>query len=576
MSFPAIPTFVWICDRCSATNLQFSNPNDCSVCKHKRCSRCTVGTANPDTLSRVQNAPFDPSIIDRLTRDFEYRVNVGAVLVEENPDIPVSGGYDSSSTSLVKNPDRVFSLKHMWEGNPEMNNRSWLTNSGEQVHFGFKGEELVAAKALALDYRPIKPNNLDGPIHPIFRLYNWNNTPDDIYEVLKPGLRLATMFLSQERCMRWWSTILLGQREPDILGAQRTWHPAQRIKVPVPITPGNSFQAIEYLHEKGEDVVKGEGHLLSFRFNDKLAECGLNGLAIYGYTKKVGPWEGLLPTEKEWMDHFSKKKMHRTIVRLHGDFYREACKLQALKYPDENQKLRFYLFFAVCLCHEVAHAIEQADVYHGNDTPYFVPEPFIGDLWERESGNFWEKFTFGGIIRPINFDMSCKYGLCTQEWPGRPGESDWESTIYSIPMDWIEKIQQQEFWDDNEDILTGETQQELEEWLCPPRAFGTAKAWGCAVVFLMSESELNRAQHEDFKESLERKAKQDSWRERLKEEEERKSKNDPEDDIYNRVSDPQPLPQNSKGRNRSRSPGTEAEDKVESRKAETKKRREEP
>ena len=278
--------------------------------------------------------------------------------------------------------------------------------------------------------------------------------------------------------------MLLGQREPEILGAERTWHPAQRIKEPVPITPSNSFQAIEYLNEKGEDVVKGEGHLISFRFSDKM----------YHYqatTKKVGDWEGSLRTE-EWTDHFSKKKMHRTIVRLHADIYNEACKLRDLKYPDENQKLRFYLFLAVSLCHEVAHAIEQADVFHGNETPYFVPEPFIGNLWERESGSMWEKFTFGGKIYSINGDSSGKYGLCTEAWPCPSEDREWQNTMYSIPMDWIEKIQQQQFWDENEDILTGETQRELEEWLYPPRERAAAKAWGLPCVLTMPESEFAR------------------------------------------------------------------------------------
>jgi len=660
MSFAGIPTNIWICDSCSVTNRQFSNPDYCSVCTHKRCSGCAVGTATLDSIKRPcdawlmqyppreelspdqnaddsenipvdlasptggESAPFDSSVIDNLARDFEYKAHVGDVLIEESPDLPLLGGYDLS-LNLVKDPQNIFYLKHKWEDNPEMNNRFWLTNSGERVHFGFKGEELISAKALALDYRPIKPNNLDVPIHPLFQLDHWNNTPDDVYRVLKPALRLATMFLRQERCMRWWSIMLLGEREPEILGAERSWHPAQRIKAPVSITPGNSFQAIEYLHEKGEDVVEGEGHLVSFRFIEKLTDCSGKG-SYYGYTKKVGAWEGSLPLEQEWMDHFSKKKMHRTIVKLHGDFYNEACKLRALRFPDENQKLRFYLFFAVTLCHEVAHAIEQADVHHGKDTPYFVPEPFVGDMWERESGNMWEKFTFGGKIWPINCDMSCKYGLSTQAWPCPPGDRDWQNTIYSIPMDWIEKIQQQGFWDDNEDILTGETQQELEQWLFPPRGLGTAKAWGSPVVLTMLESEFLRVLQEDFEEEMglqEKQVKEATWRQKLREEEQRERKleqkiqnrqaaalqketerlakeaektsrrqrhamlpnrrKDAETEAYERIADLQPplrLVGGSGGRDRSRSPRrtprTEAEDRMESRKAGTRKPREEP
>lgn len=592
--------------------------------------------AAPDSPLRGQDASSDPSIMDTLAESFKWKANIDPVLIEENPDVPVQGASYDLSSNLSWNPQKIFDAKHQWEANPEMNNRFWLTNSGERVHFGFKGEGLISAKALSLEYRPIRPNNLEVPIHPLFQLDHWNNTPDDIYEFLKPALRLATMFLSQERCMRWWCTMLLGEREPDMSDIHKFGRPAQRIRAPVPITPGNALTAIEYLWEKGEEVVEGEGHLLSFRFGENLHLSWGRGPA-FAYTCPLDTWEGPLPTHKTWMDHYSKKKMHRAVVGLHGDYYKQACKLRDLKFPDENQKLRFYFLFAVSLCHEVAHTVESADLYHGSDTPYFVPEPYVEDMSVRESGCMWEKFTFGGRIFPVNDDVSCRYGLYTQAWPCPPGERDWQNTLYSIPMDWIEKIQQQEFWDDHADILTGETQRELERFLYPPRTSGTAKAWGRGLVLTMLESEFLRVIQEDledkmgvqgteareaavwarmetaWREMLKVEAERDAQREqeirvrqaaacqedadeRKKEAEERKEelrrnrpigprnrREHPEVEVFYRITEPQPglrlrgRPVDREGRRRSKSPPRQrkmpAEERAEARAASVRKRR---
>ena len=591
-------------------------------------------TVDPESPTGGYDVPLDPYIGDYLAEDFERKVHIDEVVMEENSDVLAYRGFYDLSANQIKDPRWIIDAKHAWEANPDMNSHLWLTNSGERVHYGFRGEELITAKALSLDYRPIKPNNLDIDIHPLLRLDHWNNTPDDIYEVLKPALRLATMFLSNERCMRWWSCMLLGEREPDISGTMLLGQPVQRIKAPVPITPGNSFKAIEYLREKGEDVVEGEGHLISFRFRDDLWHPFPEGARVcFGITSHIGSWEGPLPLERKWTEIFTKKKMNRAIVRLHADFYVEACKLRDLKYPDENQKLRFYLFFAVILCHEIAHAIEVTDIFHGSDIPFFVPEPFVGNIRARESGNVWEKFTFGGRLWPINGDMSCKYGLCTQSWPCPPEDREWQNTLYSIPMDWIEKIQQQSFWDESEDILTGEPQRALEEWLYPPKRQETAKAWGDAIVLNMPESEFFRVLQEEFEEKALLKEKKDkeaeaALRQMLQEELERERERErgiqvreaaawerdaahqreeaeqtkiyfrrqrqgmrrersegPVDDVFDRITEPQPplrlrRPASHDGLARSRSPRrrpkTEAEERMESRRAGTRKPKVEP
>ena len=110
-------------------------------------------STDPSSPVRDPSAPFDSSNFDNLSRDFEHKAHVGEVLVKENPDVPLFRDYDLSG-NFVKDPYRIIDFKHKWEANPEMNERLWLTNSGERVHFGFKGEELISAKALALDYRP--------------------------------------------------------------------------------------------------------------------------------------------------------------------------------------------------------------------------------------------------------------------------------------------------------------------------------------------------------------------------------------------------------------------------------------
>jgi hypothetical protein len=182
---------------------------------------------------------------------------------------------------------------------------------------------------------------------------------------------------------------------------------------------------------------------------------------------------GLFPTPKHTME-YSYASMHpikdhlvgwqpkpgepcrRSRIRLHTDFYTTARKLSKLRNPDQAQVLRFNFFFAVNLAHELAHFLwmsswstRRLDIYNFGTEVLAVdaePEPYFNDQAFKELGAAFETKVFGGRIEPISCRVDCAYGLTTSD---QPNDTDPHPTrtFYTIPMDFVAKMQQQSTWD---------------------------------------------------------------------------------------------------------------------------------
>ena len=334
--------------------------------------------------------------------------------------------------------------------------------------YGFRPEELLSAGAL---YSPnARSSNLTNDLHPFFHRRRFDDTPDIIYDQLVPGLRLATMFLTQPVCCQYWVTLAQGQRTHDVAMSKKLGRKCLRIPENVPLTMKNAREVIEYIKKLDE------ASIIHFSFRKDLY---LNRPKdVLARTRPVCDVDFEIPEGLA----FRPKKSH---VCLHHDFYTAAHKLSKLVHPDPALILRFNFFLACNILHEMAHAINVAHCYSqqtgGLGAGIDYNEPFLLDDTEAELGNTWEKQMFGGRVAPINGRVDTSHGLSICDWPyvglpkdvppivGLPSSFRRGSLVYtamdnkqhiwrSIPMTFVEYIQQMSTWEQEFDLATDTSQ----------------------------------------------------------------------------------------------------------------------
>ncbi|MCJ1399831.1 hypothetical protein MMC11_003034 [Xylographa trunciseda] len=377
------------------------------------------------------------------------RIDVDRV-IKDNPDVKVLQGYRGAS-KVKLTPERYYELQQQFYSLPQVQADLGL-HEGGYIHYGFRPEDLLAKGALFK--KGVLPNNLNNPIHEIFRIDHWTNTEDSIYKVLEPALRLASMYLQQPLAFQWWVTRMFAERSLDMAESKIQGRLIQRLKDQVPLTRKNTSIAMEYLKHLGSHVVPDEGHCFNFRFAEKerfqlvdpdCGEChGCTYLILAFGTKNkntISPWIDYRHVDAR----FPKGKYNRVEVLIHSDYYIAARKFRDTKFLDINQYLRFNFLIAATLVHEVSHCLDIIDSYHGREEPHFFSDPCMGTGNIGESGFAWERSTFGGRIDTTNSDRSGRYGIVISDWPNPVHPS--EVRFYAINMDYIERIQRQEIWD---------------------------------------------------------------------------------------------------------------------------------
>ena len=315
-------------------------------------------------------------------------------------------------------------------------------NSLQEPH-GFRPQEVNGTGAVSLE--DCRPSNLNNDIHPLLDRSHFDDVPDAIYDQLIPGLRLATMFLTQPICMQFWVTLALGHRSVDLTMSEQHGKTSQRIKNHVVLTQQRADSLIKRIKNLGES------NRIHFRFKHNLASTRSQAGA-WGVSDPICDYRGI---QKE--AHGQSAAVVRSIIRLHADYFTVAKKLSQLKYPEVSQKLRFNFQFAVLVMHELAHSIEgihiqqRADQWIDWHTSRFYKEPYWLD-WQSheygsELGRAWEETMFGGEVSPINNRVDGSHGIGTSDWPPRGSFDDSERRIWhTVSMDYIERLFQMETW----------------------------------------------------------------------------------------------------------------------------------
>jgi hypothetical protein len=296
------------------------------------------------------------------------------------------------------------------------------------IKLGFDPVELIKKQAVTFtEDVPDAMCTLDNNIHPIFRLDNWHGCPDAIYEVLKPALQLATLLLTSQATAHFWQTLVFGKREPCDKTTQLYGQPCFRIKETVTWSEErqNTFKAFL---ENQTDTVHFYFHHDPLPPEIAYASMGLVKDYKNGLMRKIND------------------KCHTSRICLHSDFYTTAKKLSVLRFREPAMVLRFNLFLAICLTHEIAHFCEVSGPHH--DHPLLSePEVFFGDNMWTESGIAFETKIFGGRIHPLSSRIDCNFGLACLDYPLKELYDKDDNVLYALPMDYILKLQQKTTWE---------------------------------------------------------------------------------------------------------------------------------
>ena len=287
------------------------------------------------------------------------------------------------------------------------------------LKYGFNPSQVIRKHAIsaAKDF-PHMASTLSNAIHPLFAYERFYECPMEIYDVLRPALSLASQFLLHPACAKYFHTLAFGNREP--CPDWKAGVDIMRIRNDVSWTADNAARFAQYL-----EVISGNLRITFDMINPREAVFGCCFIS-----------EGQIDRRRLPLDQYQRCIL--SYIDLHIDLYTTAKRLSLLKTnADPAMILRFNFFFAVNICHEVAHFLE---ISHNAPNP----EVLMNDNIYSEAGIAWECKMFGGRVHPISARMDCAYGLATYDFPPTPNKAD---IYYTVSTEYVAHLQQQTTWD---------------------------------------------------------------------------------------------------------------------------------
>lgn len=320
------------------TGIQISRPDNSlkgssSVAVSRRRFRTPSESIEPNSLPAISIT--STTGMDSLTELLGSSLKIEESATKASRNVVVPPGYQ---LSLEIGPSEVYKQKDIIvKENKLKRDRGMFTAvTRRNKHVGFLPQQVQAHGAL--DLKDCKPSKLTNDIHPLLRHSRFDDCPDFIYSILEPGLRLATLFLTQPICCQFWVLLMKGKRSSDPEHSRIHGASCYRIAENVPMTKANTEEVIEYMKRLDD----ADMALWSFKRNLKFGDCPAYGVA-----------QGVCDYQPE----FTKGPINTVVrhnLRLHADFYIAASKFSALG-TNANcaQFLRFSFFLAVIICHEL-------------------------------------------------------------------------------------------------------------------------------------------------------------------------------------------------------------------------------
>ncbi len=273
------------------------------------------------------------------------------------------------------------------------------------------------------------PNNLNNPIHPIYFRNQWDGCPDDVYEILTPSIRLASLMVNSPASLIFYDALTnkAGRRYQRAL-SDRLGKPCYEFHSFDPEIRNSAEPQI--LREVSEEIA-GKAEHIRWRLIENDARV-TNFFAVTRRERvfvKNDVWTvGTTSTISFGMDNVTSLRR----LGAHGSV---------------SQLLRQQFHVAITLAHELVHAIE-------NSISLESYEPYFQDQRIAELGLAWEQAVFGGRVTMLS-NIENPLGLV--KWPTAWKESQPEQmlqrrlpkrtcTVYLVPMIFASNIQQPAFW----------------------------------------------------------------------------------------------------------------------------------
>ena len=376
------------------------------------------GNEDPDGPTAAVGSLIDVNV-EQIERIFAAAKVSGVPALAWQRAVPKDFSLYMSNTH-EEHRDQVARLRRRLD-DPRALGRPVSVSKRKRYQPGFDPTQLSRKHALNSGPNvPERASTLTNPVHPLFARKNFVDCPAEVYDTLKPALRLASMILLHCATSAYWHTAAFGKREVCSLNALRGEH-SIRIRKDVPWSEDNARRFESHLTNIANHV--------RFYFNGVSPDTKIYGMCWLPCEHK----RFILPLDAVWV-HYAK-------IHIAFDFYTTAVRLSKTKNPDSDMVLRFNFLLANTILHEIAHFLE----YAYNDS--FTDEPYMNDNGYSEAGFAFEQKTFGGHIASINDRADCAYGLCIADYAPRDELHNEPHTVYSIRMEYIVKLQQQETWD---------------------------------------------------------------------------------------------------------------------------------
>src|SRR5690242_5943183 len=269
---------------------------------------------NAVLLRKLQEGKLVDACIDKLVKDFPDALsyNNSASFTPSTIEVPRDFGLQLS-ISINHHMAQIADRKALEKYRRLLGHRKDAAKR-RPVKLGFDPVELIKKQAVTLPQSVVSPAcTLNNEIHPIFRLENWHGCPDNIYEVLKPGMQLATQFLTSRATAHYWHTLVFGDREPCVATSEAYGQPCHRIRSDVPWS--------EERHTAFTDFLSNQLDTVYFCFHNN----PLPPETVYASM-------GLVRDYKNGLMRKMDDKCHASRICLHSDFYTTAKKLSLLRY----------------------------------------------------------------------------------------------------------------------------------------------------------------------------------------------------------------------------------------------------
>ncbi|QSZ33143.1 hypothetical protein DSL72_002729 [Monilinia vaccinii-corymbosi] len=334
---------------------------------------------------------------------------------------------------------------------------------------GFTAKELLDLDANITNSRPLKPSDLDSPIHPCFKRSRWlqrgpGHDPhslgtlgpgrwvasnDRVWKILQPTLRLVSLLLENIN-KDFYDSILRGPRtpidpdrfpdNPPACATQEALHTLRSYKsrgLP-PQDPA--------LQQSRDDLLKGLTEYVSFRFREKSDILVYNGCTALGiYTDTNG------------------NRSPRALITLDQRNYEPLLR----KNITTSERLSYQWRTAITITHECSHAMQGlAEYYRAKESNTLddwrtKEEPYFENHCIQETGFLMEQFSLGGVIRGETNPKGSLFPTIAffwTEWPStywanygtnlilKTPPLDPEYNFYPIPVTHFEDVHQLHFW----------------------------------------------------------------------------------------------------------------------------------